>query len=85
LRRKSKPPGPRRWATNPSRPLPAGRRPRRTPADVRSTDPNRALGLRQSRGRWVERVLRPGEVYTTRLLPGLAFDPAPVFAAVEGG
>ena len=39
------------------------------------------LVLRRSRGRWVERVVRPGDVYRTRLLPGLAFDPAPVFAA----
>ena len=42
------------------------------------------LVLRRSRGRWVERVLRPGDIYTTRLLPGLEFDPAPVFAAVDG-
>ena len=41
------------------------------------------LVLRRSRGRWVERVLRPGEGYRTRLLPGLELDPAPVFAAAE--
>jgi Uma2 family endonuclease len=33
--------------------------------------------------RWVERVVRPPEVYTTRLLPGLAFDLTPVFAAAD--
>ena len=43
------------------------------------------LVLRRSRGRWVERVLRPGDVYRTRLLPGLEFDPAPVFAAAAAG
>jgi hypothetical protein len=42
-----------------------------------------ALILRRSRGRWADRVLRPGENYQTRLLPALAFDPAIPFAAAD--
>jgi Putative restriction endonuclease len=48
---------------------------------VVDADRGQVLILRRSRGRWVERVLRPGDEYRTRLLPGLRFDPAPVLAA----
>lgn len=48
---------------------------------VVDADRGEVLILRRSRGRWVERVVRPPETYRTRLLPGLEFDPAPVFAA----
>jgi hypothetical protein len=46
-------------------------------------DRGEALILRRSRGRWAERVLQSGEIYQTRLLPGLAFDPAIPFAAAD--
>ena len=39
------------------------------------------LVLRRSRKQWTERIIRPPEVYRTRLLPGFAFDCAPVFEA----
>jgi Uma2 family endonuclease len=39
------------------------------------------LVLRRSRGRCVERTLRPPQVYRTRLLPGLEFSCALVFQA----
>lgn len=38
------------------------------------------LVLKRSRGRWVERTVRPPDLYRTRLLPGLAFDCGAVFA-----
>jgi Uma2 family endonuclease len=38
------------------------------------------LALRRYRGEWRERVVRPGEVYEPRILPGLRFDLAQVFA-----
>jgi len=41
------------------------------------------LVLRRSRGEWVERVIRPPEIYRTRLLPGLEFLCAPVFQAAR--
>lgn len=41
------------------------------------------LVLTRSRGRWSEKVLKPGDVYTTKLLPGLKFDIAPVFEAAR--
>jgi Uma2 family endonuclease len=41
------------------------------------------LVLRRSKGAWVERVLRPPEVYRTRLLPGLEFACGPVFEAAR--
>ena len=31
------------------------------------------LILRRSRGKWAERIVRPGELYQTRLLPGFEF------------
>jgi hypothetical protein len=50
-------------------------------------DPRRGrqepLVLRRSRGLWVGRVVRPGEVYRTRLLPGFELDCATVFAAAN--
>jgi Uma2 family endonuclease len=41
------------------------------------------LVLRRSRGRWVERTLRPPQVYRTRLLPGFEFSCALVFQAAS--
>jgi Uma2 family endonuclease len=41
------------------------------------------LVLRRAAGRWAERVLRPPEVYRTRLLPGFEFHCAPVFEAAR--
>jgi Uma2 family endonuclease len=41
------------------------------------------LVLRRASGRWAERVVRPPEVYRTRLLPGLEFACAPVFEAAR--
>jgi Uma2 family endonuclease len=41
------------------------------------------LVLRRSAAGWTERVLRPPKLYRTRVLPGLAFDCAPVFAAAR--
>ena len=41
------------------------------------------LVLRRSRGQWVERRLRPPEVYRTRLLPGFQFDCGRVFQAAQ--
>jgi Uma2 family endonuclease len=43
----------------------------------------RMLVLRRSRGRWTDRNVVPPEVYRTRLLPGLEFACATVFAAAE--
>lgn len=42
------------------------------------------LILRRSRGRWVERVLRPPTLYRTRLLPGFEFACENVFQAADG-
>ena len=39
------------------------------------------LVMRRLRGKWSERTVRPGEIYTTRLFPGLKFDVALVFQA----
>ena len=39
------------------------------------------LVLRRFRDRWTEKIVRPGERYRTRLLPGFEFDLARVFAA----
>ncbi len=41
------------------------------------------LILRRSSGRWKERVVRPGELYRTQLLPKFEFDCAAVFAAAR--
>jgi Uma2 family endonuclease len=43
------------------------------------------LVLRRSAGRWTERVVRPPDVYRTRLLPGFEFQIAPVLAAANAG
>lgn len=39
------------------------------------------LALRRVGGRWAERVVRPGESYETKLLPGFVFDLKAVFDA----
>ena len=41
------------------------------------------LILRRSRGKWAERIVRPGELYQTRLLPGFEFDCGTVFASAS--
>jgi Uma2 family endonuclease len=41
------------------------------------------LVLTRSRGKWKERIIRPAEIYSTKLLPGFAFDLAKVFSAAE--
>lgn len=41
------------------------------------------LILRRAGGRWREKIIRPPEIYRTRLLPGLAFTCAPVFEAAR--
>jgi Uma2 family endonuclease len=46
-------------------------------------DKREMLVLRRWRGRWSERIVRPPEVYTTRLLPGFEFRIAEVFEAAE--
>jgi Uma2 family endonuclease len=47
-------------------------------------DRGEMLVLRRWRGRWAEQVVRPPEVYRTRLLPGLEFAIGPVFQAAAG-
>jgi Uma2 family endonuclease len=39
---------------------------------------------RRSRGPWATHVVRPPEIYHTRLLPGFEYDLAAVFAAARG-
>ena len=41
------------------------------------------LVLRRSGRKWDKSVVKAGTKYTTRLLPGFEFDPAPVFAAAR--
>jgi Uma2 family endonuclease len=41
------------------------------------------LVLRRSRGKWVEQILKPGDICETKLLPGFKFDCARVFEAAE--
>jgi Uma2 family endonuclease len=41
------------------------------------------LVLRRAGGRWTERILRPGDTYRTRLLPGFEFACGPVFEAAR--
>jgi hypothetical protein len=41
------------------------------------------LVLRRSGGRWLERTLRPSDVYTTPLLPGFTLACGPVFQAAQ--
>lgn len=43
------------------------------------------LALRRHGGRWREKVIRPPEKYTTKLLPGFELDLAAVFAAAASG
>ncbi len=46
-------------------------------------DKKEVLVLRRSRGKWTKRILRPGELYETKLLPGSQFDCGKVFEAAE--
>jgi len=46
-------------------------------------DRREVLVLHRKRGRWTEQVLRPPEVYTTKLLPGFEFHCAAVFDAAD--
>jgi Uma2 family endonuclease len=46
-------------------------------------DRQELLVLRRAGGQWRERVVRPPEVYRTRLLPGLELAPGPVFEAAH--
>lgn len=46
-------------------------------------DRQELLVLRRKSGGWVERVVRPGEVYRTRLLPGFELACASVFEAAK--
>ncbi len=39
--------------------------------------------LRRSRGRWNEQIVRPPQIYKTRLLPGFEFSCAQVFKAAQ--
>jgi Uma2 family endonuclease len=39
------------------------------------------VAMRRTRGRWVERTIRPPAIYRTRLLPGLDFSCGAIFAA----
>jgi Uma2 family endonuclease len=41
------------------------------------------LALRRSAGRWIERIVRAGQTYKTRLLPGLEFSMKPIFDAAR--
>lgn len=41
--------------------------------------------LRRSGGRWLTRIVKPGKVYQTRLLPEFEFDLAAVFEAARSG
>lgn len=45
-------------------------------------DKRQMLVLRRAGGRWSERIVRPGDVYRTRLLPGFQFDLNAVFEAI---
>jgi Uma2 family endonuclease len=46
-----------------------------------NADRQEMLVLRRRGGRWSERTLTMGDVYQTRLLPGLEFEVSPVFEA----
>jgi Uma2 family endonuclease len=46
-------------------------------------DRRQVLVLRRRAGKWVERVLRPTDTYTTRVLPDFEFACAPVFEAAN--
>jgi Uma2 family endonuclease len=50
---------------------------------VVDADRREVLGLRRWGGRWRERIVRPPEIYRTRLLPGFEFDCSRVFDAAE--
>jgi Uma2 family endonuclease len=50
---------------------------------VVDADRQEVLVLRRSRGRWVERVVRPPEVYRNRLLPGFELACGLVFQAAQ--
>jgi Uma2 family endonuclease len=42
------------------------------------------LVLRRASGAWGEKVVQPGQMLRTRLLPGFAFDLTPIFEAAAG-
>jgi Uma2 family endonuclease len=46
-------------------------------------DKRQMLALRRSRGKWVERIVRPGDAYHTSLLPGFELDLARIFREAE--
>lgn len=50
---------------------------------ILDADRREMLVMKRSRGRWNERVVRPPDLYRTRLLPGLAFDCGAVFEAAH--
>src|SRR5262249_40049403 len=47
------------------------------------SDREEVLVLRRRGGRWIERAVRPPEVYATKVLPGFEFDCAAVFQAAR--
>lgn len=46
-------------------------------------DERRVLLLRRSRGRWIQKIIGPGDQYKPPLLPGFEFDCIPVFDAAD--
>jgi Uma2 family endonuclease len=48
-------------------------------------DQQQMMVLRRSGGRWIERIIRPGEVYRTRWLKDFEFHLAAVFDAARRG
>ncbi|MCI0457171.1 MAG: Uma2 family endonuclease [Gemmataceae bacterium] len=46
-------------------------------------DRQEVLVLRRRGAKWVERILRPGDTYTTKVLPDFEFAVAPVFEAAN--
>ncbi len=52
--------------------------------DAARGDAGEMLTLRRAGGRWVEKIVRPPEIYSPRLLAELAFDVAAVFRAARG-
>ena len=47
------------------------------------SDKGEVLVLRRTRGKWVPRTLKAGDMYETKLLPGFKFDCRKVFEAAE--
>ena len=46
-------------------------------------DKGEVLVLRRGRGKWVPRILKAGDIYETKLLPGFRFDCRKAFEAAE--